>query len=245
MKKILILTTAIAVASNAYAQNFIGGLDFDTLPDVSSDIAFDTGISANNFTLNIQTGSAEDNFLYFGSLGEPGWGALGDPLAGGASSVGASGSSPTVFDVSGFTPSTSLFGGTSAVAQGFSDTAGISFGENTDGIFTINLLQPVDNTSISFDYAALAANSQSDGTFFSVNDNDFTAGTSAVNSGSVTLGNLAAGESIQFQFPGSNSGVTFDNFMISGTVVPEPGTYAAIVGLFALGFVIYRRRCRC
>ena len=33
-----------------------------------------------------------------------------------------------------------------------------------------------------------------------------------------------------------------DNFQITGTVVPEPSTYAAIFGVFALVFVAYRRR---
>lgn len=39
-----------------------------------------------------------------------------------------------------------------------------------------------------------------------------------------------------------NSGVVFDNIQVSGTVVPEPSTYAAIFGAITLGFVVYRRR---
>jgi hypothetical protein len=42
-----------------------------------------------------------------------------------------------------------------------------------------------------------------------------------------------------------NSGdedIAFDNLTVTGTAVPEPSTYAALAGLFALGFVAYRRR---
>lgn len=38
----------------------------------------------------------------------------------------------------------------------------------------------------------------------------------------------------------SGSGARFDNFQIAA--VPEPSTYAALLGLLALGFVAYRRR---
>lgn len=43
-------------------------------------------------------------------------------------------------------------------------------------------------------------------------------------------------------FDNIDTGVNFDNLQISGTVVPEPSTYAAIFGAIALGFVAYRRR---
>jgi hypothetical protein len=39
-----------------------------------------------------------------------------------------------------------------------------------------------------------------------------------------------------------DSRALFDNVGISGAVVPEPSTYAAIFGVFALGFAVYRRR---
>jgi len=41
---------------------------------------------------------------------------------------------------------------------------------------------------------------------------------------------------------GSTMSVTFDNVSVS--VVPEPGTYAAILGALSLGFILVRRRMR-
>ncbi len=41
-----------------------------------------------------------------------------------------------------------------------------------------------------------------------------------------------------------NAASLIDNVAISGTVVPEPSTYAAIAGVLALGFAAYRRRRR-
>ena len=38
------------------------------------------------------------------------------------------------------------------------------------------------------------------------------------------------------------SNLLFDNVQLGGTAVPEPSTYAAILGVLALGFAAYRRR---
>lgn len=38
------------------------------------------------------------------------------------------------------------------------------------------------------------------------------------------------------------NGARYDNFAITGAVVPEPSTYAAIAGMLALAFVVVRRR---
>lgn len=41
---------------------------------------------------------------------------------------------------------------------------------------------------------------------------------------------------------GSNDYGGFDNVVLTGTAVPEPGTYALFAGLFALGSIMTRRR---
>jgi hypothetical protein len=70
------------------------------------------------------------------------------------------------------------------------------------------------------------------------------------------LGSVSTGDSVEFVLAAFNSSaetgsfdletVTFpggsDSMVINGTVVPEPSTIAAILGLFALGFVVVRRR---
>lgn len=49
---------------------------------------------------------------------------------------------------------------------------------------------------------------------------------------------------IRFEFVNLNAGerVGLDNVHVAGTAVPEPGTYALIVGALALGFAAFRRR---
>lgn len=241
MKKVLTLT-AVAVATSftgAYAQ-YIGGLDFNPLTPVTSNIAFDSGAEASNFTLNIQTGLADDNFAYFGST-EPGWAAASDLIdfSGNILQVSQVGT-PTVQIGAGFAPSTNVFGGTSATAQGFSATSGIAFGSNDGGVFSIDLGLGVDNAEIAFDVATLSAFGQTAGSF-TVNGQTVNATSSASNI-VLSLGNLGAGESIVFDFGDLSNGATLDNFQIAGAVVPEPSTYAAIVGALALGFAAYRRR---
>ena len=52
---------------------------------------------------------------------------------------------------------------------------------------------------------------------------------------------LSAGEELIFLYGGSNP-ADYDVQSISFEVVPEPGTYALLSGIFALGFVMLRRR---
>lgn len=238
MKKFLTFAAVVAVSTTASAQSYIAGLDFATLDNVSTDIAFDSGSEAGLFTLNLQSGSSDDNFTYFGLYTSPGWSALGETLTTGLE-VGQAGSLPTVAISGGFTASTDLFGGTSAFAQGYSDTAGIAFTQTGVGVFTIAASSAIDDLLISFDIAALVSQGQNAGSL-TVNGQTVAVSTGAANQ-TVSLGSVSAGE-IVFDLSGLTSGASFDNFMISGTVVPEPSTYAAIFGMVALGFAAHRRR---
>lgn len=241
----------------AQAQSYIAGLDFG-VNSFSSDVAFNKGAEQSSFSLIIQSGAAEDNYSWdasafpgFGTFTEANWAAAGETYSDGTNSqpVGAFADLPvTVLNISGggFTPSTDLFGGTSAFAQGFSDAHGIAFGSNVNGIFQIaigtsSLGGGFENVSLSFDVAALATESQTAGNLL-VNGNSVSVTASAANQ-VVSLGNFNAGDFITFDLSGLSDGASFDNFMIAGTaVVPEPSTYAAIFGVIALGFAAFRRR---
>ena len=50
---------------------------------------------------------------------------------------------------------------------------------------------------------------------------------------------------IRFSDPdhsGNDHGLAIDDFSVSYTAIPEPSTYAAIVGVLALGGVMWQRR---
>jgi hypothetical protein len=57
----------------------------------------------------------------------------------------------------------------------------------------------------------------------------------------IDIGSFDGLASAQYDFTPAANGV-YDNLAITGTVVPEPSTYAAIFGVLALAFVAYRRR---
>lgn len=64
------------------------------------------------------------------------------------------------------------------------------------------------------------------------------------------LSSITGATSVTFRLYGFNSEATGGtgglqgNLTFSGTVVPEPSTYAAMLGLLALGVVMWRRRRR-
>lgn len=57
----------------------------------------------------------------------------------------------------------------------------------------------------------------------------------------VDLSTLNGVASASYDFTPTTSGL-YDNFAITGTVVPEPSSFAALAGALALGFVSIRRR---
>jgi hypothetical protein len=71
--------------------------------------------------------------------------------------------------------------------------------------------------------------------------------TSAFSSLSLHPSNGDISDIVSFGIAGIGNGnalfrFSFDAIQVSATVIPEPSTYAAIIGLLALGYVAYRRR---
>jgi hypothetical protein len=249
MKKIVLISAFAVSVSVATAQTFVAGLNFNTITDVSGDIDFDTGDS-DGWTLNLDSNGSDDNYSVNG-FDAVGWAALGETYTDGTDSYfsGSFDQIPvTVAGLTGFESSTDEFGGTSATSEGFDDTFGITFGDvqgNYDissGVFTITVGASLTDAYINFDVAALVSQYQTAGTL-SVNGTDVTV-TSAATNETVYLGDLSTGDLITFDMSGLSNGAAFDNFMVAGTVVPEPSSFAVIAGAIALGFSATRRRRR-
>lgn len=248
MKTLITITSLGCIAAGlASAQSFVAGLDFKNPESFITNKTFDTGAEKDFFTLNTQS-NADDNYSFFnGGSGttftQDAWAAAGEQYTDGVNNfnAGANAFLPVTVQNSfggGANPSTSVFGETSAFAQGFSNTQSIAFLQ--DGFFTISVGKSFLDVSINFEVAALAVDSQSAGTLL-VDGNSVNV-TSAFANQTVNLGDLTAGDLITFDLSGLSGGATFDNFMIAGTVVPEPSTYAGIFGVIALGFAAFRRR---
>lgn len=128
----------------------------------------------------------------------------------------------------------------------------------------------INTLSLSFDYERYRINTAaaSISFFYSTDGTNWTAATAgdsgALSTGassygfstlisthtqSVTLSslNLSSGSDIYFRWnfntTGSNSqGLGLDNFSITASAIPEPSTYAAILGALSFGYILVRRR---
>ena len=94
-----------------------------------------------------------------------------------------------------------------------------------------NSLSATDTMTLSFD----ASNFESLELRFALNTG------SGYTLQTVNLGSLDGIAAAEYSFT-TASGASYDNFMVTGTVVPEPSTYAAIFGAVALAVAAYRRR---
>jgi hypothetical protein len=255
MKKFILISVLAVVASAASAQEYVAGLNFDMLVDLTADsIEFDSGDYSDGWALNLNINGSDDNYSYSG-YEAIGWAGLGETYTDGTNTLysGQANVIPATVQVtSGFTASTSLFGNTAAAAQGFDDTAGITFGSgNADvdidlGVFTITVGTNLIDAYINFDVAALDSQDQEAGTIVvsSSTESDTVSVTSSATNVTVSLGDLSVGDIITFDLSGLANGAVFDNFMVAGTVVPEPSSFAVIAGAIALGFTATRRRRR-
>lgn len=122
-------------------------------------------------------------------------------------------------------------------AFGFVDSAtgftAFSQNFNNSGEFGFQSLTSDDTFSLSFD-----------GSNFSSLELTFAFATDEGESFSVQTVDLSSFDgnaSAVYNFAPAENGV-YDNFIVTGTVVPEPSSFAAIAGALALGFVALRRR---
>lgn len=109
--------------------------------------------------------------------------------------------------------------------------------------------------SLVVDYSVDGGSSWSDG--ISIPTLESSMGTSTANADAIrtvdfstsTVLNDASNVQIRFTFDGGSLTSTagnnrLDNIQFTGTVIPEPSTYAALIGALALAFVAVRRRRR-
>jgi hypothetical protein len=109
-------------------------------------------------------------------------------------------------------------------------------------VFTINSGNVAPSLVIAFEDGG------PDAAVFSIPTFSFTTGTqNTVQIPLTTWGNVNPAAITGWTIGGGTAGVvafrmTFDNLSLSATAVPEPATSAALAGLGALGFVVWRRR---
>ena len=260
MKKILLTTALLGAASLANAAIFAGfsfnGVTATNSPDwaasdfsdLTGDLSPDTGgyIGTSNATL-----------YYDGSNGSYDFGVTGGFPPGAAFYSASSIASNNILSSRQGSPN--LYTGTVGSSIGFYSAAvGNSF------VIALDALTGGDAYSdIVLSYAA--ANQSGVGSAFiswEVSFTDALTGYSDIATDNVTAtvagGN--SGESFTHSVTGTSSTVwirgtidsiaatnnplLLDNIILSGNVVPEPSTYAAIAGGLALAFVALRRRLR-
>lgn len=235
----IIFITGLAACHIASSQTFIAGFDFADQPGNVDVSTYSADVAGSQAGVSINTNA----FIQGSGFG-------GQALALEARQVG--------FDTVGNVPGLADFDG----RNGFSsDPFGLFFQGSIDGLsFSINVDTSLFN-DITFGYDSFSDDTavQTGGEWFtsfdggnnvslgsvnfteSYSDNSFLIDTTGVDS----LDLIFTFNSLESDISGA--GVTgqrvhFDNFAIGGTAVPEPSTYAAIAGVFALAFAIYRRR---
>lgn len=239
-KQLVIAGVAIALATSMQAQDLIAGFNFDNVTNATySDLG--NGGSVND-------GAPANAFGSFSFTDGP-----SNPFAATQLTAGQNLTAGTVLDSSirvlGFNDEMSVSGGGLLAEDpgvlvsadgGFFDftvTPGTSFnnysfgfaaGQQLAGSSDLEILANADGGGfVSLDNVTVTTLTSSGGEAFTVD-------ASSIGSASSVIFRVA--------FTDIDQGVLFDNIQVSGTVVPEPGAFAAIAGALALGFVAIRRR---
>jgi len=256
MKKITFLVTSLAASATfSFAQTASVGWDFSQY-GLDGFATTDGSTITKSLTANYVNGAAD-------FTGAPSFGTLFYDGSNGSTNFEANGSNPE--EVSPL-----QFGNTSIGSQGYLGLSGSldildsqgqgfennrAFGLTTNGSFSFLITPGVATDFTTLEYAAFNSDDTSssliweysvDGgaSFLGLETDDITENASAF---SVNLSSVTGQSSAIFRgtLSGLDSNVFFlDNVEVSGTVVPEPSTYAALLGVLALAFVAYRRRAK-
>lgn len=251
MKTLIVSKTALTVATVAFGAALslpAAVIDFSTDPNLASDWennTFITGIGTGTATWDGTNGDLELQAPAGGTF----WSALsptGATLGANEtvtmdvkSATGTPGANPGAFGLVGLTISTS---GTPTIGSGAHYTFRHTSSNLTDGLWSY---QVIDHAGVSL-YLSDTPESFTPVTMQirrSGNEFDFMANGSTLftSSGTYTPAQNDAMVNYHIAFSSGNTALlnaTVDNF----GVIPEPGTYALLGGLFALSFVMVRRR---
>lgn len=250
MKKLLVVSSLVAASATAsYAQELIAGFDFSNIePSFTSASANYSDLAAD--------GPASNPFGTFTVV--DGNGGFADDID---------------FDNTSLTVGTTLDSASrvSGVNDTFTGVSGSVFSQNTPfvadattGGFELTVNPGTNFTDFNLSFAAGVATT-GDATLtltYSVNGgstfnalgvasiDDATASLLAGNGDTFSFNGASAEVASSIIFKGewtsidASTGVFLDNVQVSGTVVPEPSSFAAIAGALVLGFVATRRRVK-
>ena len=125
--------------------------------------------------------------------------------------------------------------------QGFGDFMDVFYSTDSGGSFTAYAPNSVDSTVASNSYAAFQSPDGSWRESTSPGTHSFTDGQ---DNALIDLAGISGVDAIRFDVAAGNGSdsIFFDNIAVTGTAVPEPGAFAAIAGVLALGFTAVRRR---
>ena len=251
MKTLIVSKTALTVATVAFGAALslpAAIIDFSTDPNIAGDWennTFITGIGTGTATWDGTNGDldlqAAAGATYWSALSPTGatLGANETVTMDVKSATGTPGNNPTAFGLVGLTISTS---GTPTIGSGAHYTFRHTSTSLTAGLWSYEVIDHagvslyISDTPASFTPVTMQIRRSGDEFDFMANGS-----TLFTSSGTYTAAQNDAMVNYHIAFSSGNTALlnaTVDNF----GVIPEPGTYALLGGLFALSFVMVRRR---
>jgi len=269
-KQILALTTVALTATVANGQSLVAGWDFADVTNLASQTsgyaaektAFNNGVTTSG-AIYTDGSNGSDNLGSDARFIAAGRQATGNQFLNGfdtttTNNIGASATGQQGFEVTnqasafqftiGFTSAYDVvveFDWANSAPSGGSNGDFLDVSYSVDGI-SWTAYQPNASGFFGGQYAAFesssgAWNASTDATSHAFTNDQSDA---TIDLSGFTLSEADAIQYVRFEVASNNATnrVAFDNIIVSGTAVPEPSAYAAILGVVALGFVACRRR---